>query len=264
MRPSRVRQRWAEGKPALATTVHLTDPSVAEMASLLGFDCLWIDMEHHFTSVETAGQMMRAARVGGADVMARPAKGEFMRMARMLEAGAHGILYPRCDDDAEAAEVVRWAKFAPMGQRGIDTGNPDAPFIPTDTAAYIRDANAETWIAIQIESPEAAKHTRAIAEVPGVDVIFFGPGDYSVLTGEPGAMWNSPAVLAAAEQVARDTLQAGKRFAVPVFTPDLARHMLDLGATLLTVGSDIGLVKKAWLQIQQDYAPLGFTFENQI
>ena len=73
----------------------------------MGFDGIWLDLEHHAHSVETANQLMRAARVGGADIVARPAKGEFMRMGRLLEAGAQAIMYPRCDDPEEAAEVVR-------------------------------------------------------------------------------------------------------------------------------------------------------------
>ena len=90
----------------------------------MGFDGIWMDMEHHGYSVETATTLMRAARVGTADIMARPAKGEFMRMGRMLEAGAQGIMYPRCDDAAEARQVVTWSKFAPLGRRGLRRRQP--------------------------------------------------------------------------------------------------------------------------------------------
>ncbi len=265
MRPSRVKQRWAAGKPALCTVVHLTDPSIAELASLMGFDCLWFDLEHHATSVETAGQMMRGARVGVSDVLARPGKGEFMRMGRLLEAGAHGILYPRCDDAAEAAEVVRWGKFAPIGQRGIDAANPDAPFMPADTAEYIRRANEQTWIAVQIESPDAAEHAQAMAAVEGVDMIFFGPGDYSVLTGAPGQMWDAPHVLDAAERVAKATLAEGKHFGTTTAgSIEHARRLLDMGATFLAGDGDIGLLKTGWRQMQKQHAALGFEFDNQL
>src|SRR6478735_7259607 len=107
MRPSYVRRKWASDEPALVCCLHLTDPSVYEMVSLMGFHAIWMDMEHHGYSLETAGNLMRAARVGEADILARPAKGEFTRMARMLEFGAQGILYPRCNDEHEAAEVVK-------------------------------------------------------------------------------------------------------------------------------------------------------------
>ena len=86
MRLSRVKQKLSRNEPALITTLHFTDPSLYELTSLMGFDGIWMDLEHHGYSVETAGEMMRAARVGTSDIMVRPAKGEFMRLGRMLEA----------------------------------------------------------------------------------------------------------------------------------------------------------------------------------
>lgn len=262
MRPSRVRQRWEQDRAAFVTTVHLTDPSVAELASLMGFDCIWIDMEHHATSVTTAAQMMRAVRAGGgADVMARPGKGELMRMARMLEAGAQGILYPRCDDADEAKQVVRWAKFAPLGERGFDGANADNAYATGGAPAdYTAQANATTWLAVQIESPDAAAQARAIAEVEGVDLLFFGPADYSLLSGR-AANFQHPETLAAMKQVCADALAAGKRFGTLCFSPDHARQMLDAGATLIGAGGDIGLVRQGFERLRDAYTPLGFQFE---
>ena len=128
MRPSRIKAKLRRGEPVLVTTIHAIDPSFHEMASLMGFDGLWLDLEHHPVSLETAAGLMRAARVGTADALVRPAKGEFMRLGRVLEAGAQGIMYPRCSDAAEAREVVQWAKFAPLGRRGVDSGNADTPY----------------------------------------------------------------------------------------------------------------------------------------
>src|SRR5690606_31357815 len=131
----------------------------------------WIDLEHHAHSMETATNLMRAARVGASDIIARPAKGEFMRMGRLLEAGAQGIMYPRCDDASEAREVVTWAKFPPLGRRGIDGGNPDMPYCSMPVAQYLKEANEETFLVIQIEDPLALDHVEEIAAVDGVDVI---------------------------------------------------------------------------------------------
>src|SRR6187401_2688611 len=122
MRTSRVKAKLSRGEPVLVTTLHLNEPSLYEMVSLMGFDAIWLDLEHHGFSVETAHNLLRAARVGTSDMIVRPAKGEFMRTSRILEAGAQGIMYPRCDTAEEAREVVKWAKFAPLGRRGLDTG----------------------------------------------------------------------------------------------------------------------------------------------
>src|SRR5258707_7485267 len=119
MRESRVRKRWARSKPVLATVVHFTDPACSELIGLMGFDCLWIDLEHQSMAISEAAGMMRAARAGDMDVMARPAKGEFMQTARLLKAGASVIMYPRCESADEARELVRCAKFAPLGVHAV-------------------------------------------------------------------------------------------------------------------------------------------------
>ncbi len=111
MRRSRILHKIHANQPAIATLLHLTDPSVYELASLIGFDGIWMDLEHHGYSVETAGNLMRAARVGDTDIVARPGKCEFMRLGRLLELGATGIMYPRCSGVEEAKEAVRWSKL---------------------------------------------------------------------------------------------------------------------------------------------------------
>ena len=75
MRPSIVKCKLARKEPVIGIALHLTDPSVYEMTSLMGFDYIWMDLEHHAYGVETANNLMRAARVGTSDLMARPAKG---------------------------------------------------------------------------------------------------------------------------------------------------------------------------------------------
>ncbi len=157
MNKSRLRTKLNRNEPVLVTTLHYMDESLYEMVSLMGFDAIWIDLEHHGHSVETAARMMRAARIGSSDIVARPGKGEFMRMARLLEAGAHAIMYPQCDDAKEAAEVVQWAKFPPLGHRGFDGANPDAPYLAAPFEAYTRVANEQTLIVIQIETARAGK-----------------------------------------------------------------------------------------------------------
>ncbi len=225
----------------------------------MGFDGIWLDLEHHSHSVETAAQLMRAARVGVADVVVRPAKGEFMRMGRLLEAGAQAIMYPRCDGPEEAAEVVRWAKFAPAGQRGLDGGNADALYTTAPLADYLAHANRETFIIIQLEHERAISQAEAIAATPGVDAIMFGPGDYSLLEGFPG-QFNDPRFESAWRKIAAAAKNTGKHWALPVGTPEQANRALEAGARLIFCGADVVFVKSGWELLQQQFASLGFTF----
>jgi 4-hydroxy-2-oxoheptanedioate aldolase len=263
VRPSRVLAKLRKNEPALLTTLHLTDPSLYELTSLMGFDGIWMDLEHHAYSVETAGNLMRSARVGASDILARPAKGEFMRMGRLLEAGAQGIMYPRCESADEAREVVRWAKFAPLGTRGFDGGNPDMPYCTMPMDDYLVQANRETFVVVQIESPDALKHADEMAAVDGVDVLFLGPADFSILSGVPG-QWGHPQIVSAIDTVAAAAKKAGKHWGMPCFSLEFTKMLLEKGARFLAAGADIIMVLQGMQKLQADYAALGCTFDNRL
>lgn len=259
MRPSRIKAKLNRGQPVLVTTLHFTDPSVFELTSLLGFDGIWMDMEHHFYSLETAAGLMRAARLGTSDIIARPAKGEFMRMQRMLEAGAQGIMYPRCDDAKEAAEVVAWAKFPPQGKRGCDYANPDAPYCLIPLDRYLEEANRETFLIVQIEQPHTVDHVERIAEVEGVDVLLVGPGDLSIQYGVPG-QFDHPLMKTAIKRVADAARAAGKHWGLPTASLEQTRHFMEMGARFICHQADILLVKTGLERVREEFAPLGFRF----
>jgi 4-hydroxy-2-oxoheptanedioate aldolase len=263
MRNSRIKAKLARNEPALCTQLHFTDPSVFELTSLMGFDGIWMDLEHHGYSVETAGQLMRAARVGSSDIVARPAKGEFMRMGRLLELGAQAIMYPRCDGPAEAAEVVRWAKFAPLGTRGFDGAGADAPYCCAPMAEYIEHANRETLIIVQLEDEPAVAQAEAIAAVPGVDVIMLGPADYSILNGFPGD-FDHPKLASAVERIAGAARNTGKHWARPVGSLAHAEQTLKQGARLIFHQADIVMIKQGLEAMQTQFATLGFAFDNRL
>ncbi|MBS0210113.1 MAG: aldolase [Planctomycetes bacterium] len=261
MRASRVKAKLNRDEPALVTCLHFTDPAVYEMTSLLGFDAIWMDLEHHATGQETAAGLMRAARVGVSDILARPAKGEFMRMGRLLEAGAQGIMYPRCDDAAEAREVVRWMKFAPHGSRGFDGAGADSGYCSMPMADYVAAANRETFCVIQLEEQASVDRAEEIAAVPGVDVLMFGPADFSVLGGFPGA-FDHPRIQSAVQKVADAARNQGKHWGTPAFSVEHAQQLMELGARLHFHMADIVLVRRGLQAIQRQFAPLGFTFDD--
>ena len=263
MRISRVKAKLRKHEPVLMTALHVLDPQIFEMVSLLGFDGIWLDMEHHPTSLETAATLIRAARVGGSDVMVRPAKGEFMRLGRMLEVGAQGIMYPRCASAAEAREVVQWSKFAPVGQRGFDGGNSDMPYCSMTMPDYTKTANEETFVVIQLEDQAAVDQAEDIAAVPGVDVLFFGPGDFTILSGIPGE-FDHPKVEQAMQTVSAAAKKTGKNWGMPSWSVEMTQKLLGMGARFLAHGCDLVMVKTGMEETQRKFAPLGFTFDNRL
>jgi 4-hydroxy-2-oxoheptanedioate aldolase len=263
MRASRVKAKLRKNEPVLMTALHVIDPQIFELVSLLGFDGIWLDMEHHPTSLETAATLIRAARVGVADVMVRPAKGEFMRIGRMLEIGAQGIMYPRCTNAAEVRELVTWSKFAPLGRRGFDGGNPDMPYCSMTIPEYTQRANDETFLVVQIEDQAAVDQAYDIASVPGVDVVFFGPSDFTILSGIAGE-FDHPRVQSAIESVAAAAKRAGKAWGMPSWSVDMTKKLLGMGARFLAHGCDLVMVKTGMEETQRKFGPLGFTFDNRL
>ncbi len=263
VRKSIIKANLAAGRPSLIVTAHLTDPSVFEIVSLMGFHAVWMDLEHHAYSVETASRLMRASRVGNTDILARCARGEFMRMGRLFEAGATGILYPRCADADEAAEVVRWAKFHPLGARGFDGGNPDMPYLSVPMEEYVRIANEETFIGIQIEDERSLEHAEAIAAVEGVDFLFLGPADFSILSGIPG-QFDHPKIQQAMEKIARAARNTGKNWGRPAGSPEQAHAFIEMGARIVAGGADIVFMRRGFDDLQRAYAALGFEFDCRL
>lgn len=263
MRSSRIKAKLARNEPVLVTSISFSDPSLFELASIMGFDGIWLDMEHHAHSLQAAADYMRAARVGVSDVIVRPAKGEYMRLARMLEAGAKGIMYPRCDDAAEAAEVVRWAKFAPQGERGIDAAGPDAPYCSMPLRDYITAANHETFVVIQLEHAAAVDRAEEIAAVPGVDILMLGPADFSVLGGFPGQL-DHPQLVEAKKTIAKAAKNAGIHWGTTCGTRQHIEESLELGARFICHGADILFIKRGLEQIREECRKLGFTFDDPI
>jgi 4-hydroxy-2-oxoheptanedioate aldolase len=248
MRESHCKSLWKNGQRAEMLLLNIDDLGACERTAAAGWDCLWIDLEHAPRDTGQLNQMCQAIRASAArsehpipDVIARPGRWEWMRMGRLLEAGAHGIMYPRCESADEAREAVKWCKFAPLGQRGFDSGNADNGFGLLPPAEYVAKANAETWLAIQIESPAALAVVDEIAAVEGVDLLFFGPGDFSALSGKPGQFMD-PEILDAAAQTAAAAHKAGIGFATLGVNPEHRAAMLELNPQLMHCGSQLQLM----------------------
>ena len=262
--PSRIKAKLRQNKPVLLTTLHLGDPSLFELTSLLGFDGIWFDLEHRSFSLERAADFARAtppARLGGHHDP--PRQGRFVRMGRVLEIGASGIMYPRCDNAEEAKQVVN-GQSSHRSASGASTAV--GPIIRTawrSLVEYIHAANDETFIVIQIEDPRALEHADAMAAVEGVDILFLGPGDFSILGGVP-ARCSTPRFARPWSTVASAAKKAGKHWGMPIFNTEHAQQVLQLGGRFLCHGCDLLMVKAGLEAMQRQFEPLGVTFERRI
>src|SRR5581483_5079621 len=129
-------------------------------------------------------------------------------LMRFLEAGAGGLMISMVRGPEETEQAVRWAKFHPRGERGMNGGNRDGRFGLTPLAEYSARANAETFLGVQIETASAIASVAEIAAVPDVDLLFVGPADISQVMGVPGDFEN-PRCLETIERIARTCAEAG-------------------------------------------------------
>jgi 2-dehydro-3-deoxyglucarate aldolase/4-hydroxy-2-oxoheptanedioate aldolase len=233
---------------------HLCDPKMVEIIGLQGgFDAVWLDQEHCALTLEQIQQAARAARGSNLDSFVRLAPTDYATVMRPLEAGAGGIMAAQVRSARQAEEIVQWAKFHPRGLRGINNSGVDGGYGTIPFADYLRKANAETFIAIQIEHVDALEEVEAIAAVKDVDVLFVGPADLSQSMGLPGE-WNHPRLWKALERVAQAAKSQGIHWAILPPDPGYARRCVELGCRMLSLGLDVWAVQKGLKAFQQEYA----------
>jgi 4-hydroxy-2-oxoheptanedioate aldolase len=237
MRRSRVLERLRSGDVVRSFKVNLSCARVVEIAALSGFDCVWTDREHVANDWEVIEQQVWAAKAHDTDLLVRVSRGSYSDYVRALELDASGIMVPHIMNLADAREVVHQTRFHPLGRRAIDSGNADARYatVPLDT--YLQEANDQRFLILQIEDPEPMADLEAIAALPGVDMLFFGPADFSHGLGAPGD-WNHPALTDARRRVA-DACRAHGKFAGTVGTPASLPGLVEMGYQLINIGADV-------------------------
>ena len=237
MRPSRVLRKLRAGEVVSCFKMNLESARVAEIAALSGFDCVWADREHTAVDWSDLEKQILAAKTQDTDVMVRVSRGSYSDYIRPLELDASGIMVPHVMSLQDAQNIVRMTRFHPVGLRPVDGGNADGGFCLVDFAEYLEQANAERFVVIQIEDPEPLDELEAIAALPGIDMLFFGPGDFSQAIGAPG-QWNHPLIAQTRRRIAEVCLANGK-FAGTVGGLDNKDELISLGYRFISVGADV-------------------------
>ncbi len=237
MRPSKVLGLLREGKTACAVKLNLADSRAVEIAGIAGFDCIWTDMEHVPNDLSQVEKQILAAKAYGMDSLVRVPRGSYSSLIWPLEMDASGIMVPHVMSLADARQVVRQTRFHPLGRRPVDGGNADGGFCAVDFQAYLKQANENRFVIVQIEDPEPMEELDEIAALPGIDMLFFGPGDFSHSIGHPGA-FDHPDLLKARAEVAKAAARHGK-FAGTVGGPGNIAELVDSGYSFISIGADV-------------------------
>jgi 4-hydroxy-2-oxoheptanedioate aldolase len=238
----RLRARLAAGEGTLGTFVGAAAPVTAEACAAAGVDWLVLDLEHGSGGEEQVRDVVPAAGAYGVPTVVRVESAARIRIGRVLDLGAAGVMLPRLDAAEEVREAVRHLRYPPHGDRGVATYNRACRFA-LDPGALGR-AGGEILGVVQIESASAVEQVDRFAAVDGVDVLFVGPQDLSHSLGVPSDL-GAPVYLAALERIHAAAERHGKACGLLVGDGASAAARLAEGWTFVGIGSDATLLAAA-------------------
>jgi 2-dehydro-3-deoxyglucarate aldolase/4-hydroxy-2-oxoheptanedioate aldolase len=246
--------RLASGKVlrvfSLSRIVHPVVLDVFGMAG--GFDGLWLDQEHGGMTAEQVRIASACARANRLGMFVRMAPTGYHQVTQNLESGADGVMAARLPSAAAAEEFVRWCKFAPRGDRGLNSSGFDARYTFKPLAEFVSEANRESFVAIQIETLGALDEVDRIAAIDGVDLLFVGPADMSQALGCTGQV-NDAKVWEAIDRVAAACRNHGKPWGTVPAGPDYASRCVERGCRMLTLANETLAVRRGVEALKQWY-----------
>ena len=237
MRESQVLKKLNNGKFVSCVKINLADPRATEIAAMCGFDCLWLDMEHVPTDWATVENQIRSAKIFNVDVLVRVSRGSYSDYIKPLEADAAGIMVPHIMGLDDAKKVVQQTRFHPVGRRPVDGGNQDGMYCMVDFKEYLKTANKQRFVVVQIEDPEPLDELEEIAKLDGIDMLFFGSADFSQGIGFPG-QWDHPLIDQTRKRVAKAARDNGK-FAGTTGNINNLHELREIGYQFVSVGADV-------------------------
>lgn len=237
----------SQGNPRVARGVAVISGAakIAEMAGRIGFDTVWIEVEHGGASYTEVEMLCMAVESGGGVPTVRLPNHHREHILRALEVGARIVVVPMINDADTAREIVRHGKFPPLGQRGFNTRSRALNYSLDPLLPKFAEANAHTHLIAQIETREAAENVEAICAVEGLSGILIGPGDLSVSYGKPAA-FTDPDYIGTVADTIRRARGAGKHAGILVAPGPMLDAALAAGADLVFCAGDINDLAKAW------------------
>ena len=222
----------------LGVALQRYDPQFAEIAVHLGFDALWIEMEHEAISLDQAGDLCRIASGVGLMTMIRVPNPGREAVLKAAELGPDILDLPMANSPETAAEFVRHSRYAPLGMRGFFGSSRAMRYgVDGNPREQQQKINQELCLLVQVETKEAVGCAVELSSVSGIDGIFLGPGDLSSSLGVTGEM-NHPLVREAMLRALAAAKQNGKRVSAACAPGDVA-YWAEQGIDLLFCASNL-------------------------
>ncbi|MDP2134331.1 MAG: HpcH/HpaI aldolase/citrate lyase family protein [Sulfuritalea sp.] len=248
---NRFKQRLRERQLQIGLFIGLGSPYSMEILASAGFDWLVIDAEHSPNTPGTVLPQLQASAPWPAQLLVRPMNHDPALVKQYLDIGAQTLLVPLVDTAAQAAALVQAVRYPPQGIRGVGASLARAACW-NGVENYVRHANDEVCLIVQVETRQGLENLDAILAVEGVDGVFIGPADLAASLGHLGDARHAE-VKAAIENALGRIAGAGKAAGVFATEFSLARHYRHCGASFIAVGGDTTLLRNAAVKLAASF-----------
>mgnify|MGYP003610250638 FL=1 len=240
--PNTFRQDLMAGKQLIGCWCSLGSPITTEVLGLAGFDWILMDGEHSPNDVLSFIPQLMALKNSPSAPVVRPQWNDTVQIKRLLDAGFYNFLIPFVQSADEARAAVAATRYPPQGVRGVSVSQRSNHY--GTVKDYMKIINDNIAVMVQIENQAGVDAIDAICAVDGVDGIFIGPSDLSASMGFLGNPLH-PEVQAAMQKIYASAKAHGKPIGILAPVEADARRYIELGASFVAVGSDLGVFRNA-------------------
>jgi 2-keto-3-deoxy-L-rhamnonate aldolase RhmA len=242
MRVNSVKKALQEGKVQYGCAFgQIRSVEVPRILAAAGFDWTFIDGEHGGFGIETLQDLCHASVTAGLSPVVRVADMQYAMVARALDCGAQGVLFPRVESAEVLERAVSWTKFPPVGIRGFGLTPAHLGYERATIPQVIEHMNQNVMVVLQIETKLAVEKRDELLSVPGIDAVLVGPVDLSISLGVPGDFEN-PKMVEAMEKIRDSCIQHGVAPGTQTRTLSLAKFWKERGMLFLGSGSETGFL----------------------
>lgn len=236
---NKTRQKIQAGQATLGAFVGMGSPAAAEVMAYVGFDWLVVDAEHGPLDWGSCVSLLQAMNGSEATPIIRVAWNDPVLIKRALDIGAQGILVPMVNDRQSAELAVKACKYPPQGIRGIGPMRPSHYYL--DIIEYLKTANDEIMVIVQIEHIDAVNNIEEIFKVEGIDCYFIGPHDLAASMGLITQI-HHPKVRQAIDKVLEASKKVGTAAGLYAMNLDDVESYIDQGYKMISIGNDAGIL----------------------
>lgn len=245
MKPNRVRQLLAEGKTPIGHMImEFGTRGIAKIVEAAGVDFVLIDGEHSGFDMGQIDDLLAWFKATPIAPFVRVPSSDYHFIARVMDAGALGVMVPNVKSAEQAMSVVNAMRYAPEGERGLGLGGSLNDFVRPNPKEYMHAANRNNMVICQIESKEALDNLDAIASTPGVDVLWVGHFDLTQSLGIVGEFQRDE-FLNALKRVAEVSKRYDQATGIQPSSLEQARTWMDIGCNMISYSADHGVYSAA-------------------